>query len=234
MALAIEQYTPLDEDRWTLNQAFDHLTVTLGYLEERALREMEQQRLGGHLVVQVHKVVDGKLQGDPEYLPCKKTHKLFRHLGWVRPLGLKWGNFDFRCTVYRQRVLELWPLHTPASQTGPDQQPENNVGPDPSKAGHPPTAQRPRTKASKPEGGAKPGRKPSSAQAERDAAIKNRLGKGESPDSIIGGWKKFCAVIRDDCNAFVVGDLKKRNFKRGFSDDAIKRATRRLMESLPR
>jgi len=53
MALAIEQYTPLDEDRWTLNQAFDHLTVTLGYSEERALREMEQQRLGGHLVVQV-------------------------------------------------------------------------------------------------------------------------------------------------------------------------------------
>ena len=126
MALAIEQYKPLDEDRWTLNQAFDHLTVTLGYLEERALREMEQQRFGGHLVVQVHKVVDGKLQGDPDYLPCKKTHKLIRHLGWVRPLGLKWG--DFRCTVYRERVLELWPLHTPAAQTAAEQQPEDKIG----------------------------------------------------------------------------------------------------------
>jgi len=140
MALAIEQYTPLDEDRWTLNQAFDHLTVTLGYLEERALREMEQQRLGGHLVVQVHKVVDGKLQGDPEYLPCKKTHKLVHHLGWVRPLGLKWG-VDFRCTVYRQRVLELWPLHTPASQTTPVQQLEDKVGPDPLNADRPSAVQ---------------------------------------------------------------------------------------------
>jgi hypothetical protein len=129
--LAIEQYTPLDEDRWTLNQAFDHLTVTLGYSEERALREMEQQRLGGRLVVQVHKVVDGNLQGDPEYLPCKKAHKLFRHLGWVRPLGLKWVDFDFRCTVYRQRVLELWPPRPPAAQTAPEQQPENKAGPDP-------------------------------------------------------------------------------------------------------
>ena len=53
MALDIEQHIPLDEDRWTLNQVFDHLTLTLSYSEERALREMEQQRLGGHLVVQV-------------------------------------------------------------------------------------------------------------------------------------------------------------------------------------
>jgi hypothetical protein len=84
-------------------------------------------------VVQVHKVVDGKLQGDPDYLPCKKAHKLIRHLGWVRPLGLKWG--DFRCTVYRQRVLELWPLHTPASQPAPVQQLEDKTGPDPFEIG---------------------------------------------------------------------------------------------------
>jgi hypothetical protein len=140
MAQAVEQYTPLDEDRWTLNQAFDHLTVTLGYSEERALREMEQQRLGGHLMVRVYKVVDGKLQSDPEYLPCKKDHKLVRHLGWVRPLGLKWG-VDFRCTVYRQRVLELWPPHPPAAQTAPKQQPKDKAGPDPLNGDHPSAVQ---------------------------------------------------------------------------------------------
>ena len=228
MALAIEQYTPLDEDRWTLNQAFDHLTVTLGYLEERALREMEQQRLGGHLVVQVHKVVDGKPQGDPEYLPFNKKHKLVRHLGWVRPLGLKWG-VDFRCTVYRQRVLELWPLHTPASQTAPEQQPENNVA-DPSKAGRPPTAQRLRTKASKPDSGAKPSRKPSSAQTDRGAAIKKRLDNGERPGSHVH-WNTFCHNIRLDCRAFV-GDPKDEKYKRGFTDDTIEEVTRELMKLL--
>ena len=130
MAQAADQHTPTewDEDRWTLNNIFDYLTKALGYSEERALRELEQQRLARHLVVQVHKVVDGKPQGDPEYLPFNKKHKLVRHLGWVRPLGLKWG-VDFRCTVYRQRVLELWPPRPPASQ----QQPEDRVGFDPLK-----------------------------------------------------------------------------------------------------
>ena len=127
MALDIEQHIPLDEDRWTLNQAFDRLTVTLGYSEERALRELEQQRLAGHLMVQVHMVVDGKPQGDPEYLPLNKKHKLVRDLGFVHPLALKWS--ADRCTVYKQRVLQLWPPHSPASQ----QQPEDRVGLDPLK-----------------------------------------------------------------------------------------------------
>jgi hypothetical protein len=228
MALAIEQYTPLDEDRWTLNQASDHLTVTLGYSEERALREMEQQRLAGHLVVQVYKVVDGKLQGDPKYLPPDKKHELFRHLGWVRPLGLKWPDFNVRCTVYRQRVLELWPSRLPASQ----QQPEDRAGPDPFKsgAGPPPASQGRPTKASKPDSGAKRSRKPSSAQAARDAAIKTRLVKGDLPGSTVG-WKEFYRDIRTDCDAV---NPKNRKPKRGFSDDAIKRVTRELMESLPR
>src|SRR5262249_28222962 len=127
MAQAVEQYTPLDEDRWTFDRVFDHLTVTLGYSEERALHEMERERLAGRLVVQVHKVVDGKPQGDPEYLPPNKKHKLVRDLGWVHPLALKWG--ADRCTVYRQRVLDLWPPRLPAFQ----QQSEDRAGPDPIK-----------------------------------------------------------------------------------------------------
>jgi hypothetical protein len=117
MAQAVEQHIPLDVDRWTLNKAFDYLTVTLGYPENRALHEMERERLAGRLVVQVHKVVDGKTQGDPEYLPPDKKHKFVRHLGWVVPQNHKWG--DNRWTVYKQRVLELWPIHPPASQSGP-------------------------------------------------------------------------------------------------------------------
>ena len=203
MALAIEQYTPLDEDRWTLDQAFDHLTVTLGYPKKRALDEMEQHRLAGRLVVQVHKIVDGKPQGDPEYLPPDKKHELVLDLGWVRPLAIKWS-VD-RCTVYKHRVLELWPPRPPASQ----QQPEDRAGPDPFKSGavSPPADQRRPTKASKPDSGAKPSRKPSSAQVARNAAIQNRLDNGEYPDT--EGWKKFCDVIRTDCDAFV-GDFKNR------------------------
>jgi hypothetical protein len=142
MALAIEQYTPRDEDRWTLDEAFHYLTVTLGYTKERALDEMEQQILAGHLVVQVHKVVDGKPQGEPEYLRPNKKHKLDIDLGWIRPRALKWG--ADRCTVYRQRVLELWPLRPPVS----DKQPEDKAGLDRS------AAQRRPAKASKSDGGA--------------------------------------------------------------------------------
>jgi hypothetical protein len=72
--------------------------------------------------------------------------------GWVSPQGLPWGNFNFRCTVYKQRVLELWPRHLPASQ----QQPEDKAAPDPSAV-----AQRRLTKASKPDSSAKRSRKPS-------------------------------------------------------------------------
>jgi len=203
MALAIEQYTPFDEDRWTLDQSLHYLTVTLGYAKERTLHEMERERLAGRLVVQVHKIVDGKPQGDPEYLRPNKKHKLVLDLGWVRPLALKWS--ADRCTVYKQRVLQLWPPHSPASQ----QQPEDRAGPDPFKSGavSPPADQRRPTKASKPDSGAKPSRKPSSAQVARNAAIQNRLDNGEYPDT--EGWKKFCDVIRTDCDAFV-GDFKNR------------------------
>jgi len=128
MAQATDQHTPTEwgEERWTLNQAFDYLTVTLGYSEGRALHEMERERLARHLAVKVHKVVDGKPQGDSEYLPFNKKHKLVRHLGWVVPRNHKWG--DNRWTVYKQRVLELWPLHTPAAQTAAEQQPEDKIG----------------------------------------------------------------------------------------------------------
>jgi len=111
MAQAVEQYTPLDKERWTLNQAFDYLTVTLGYSEGRALHEMERERLAGNLAVKVHKVVDGKPQGDSEYLLPDKKHELVRHLGWVVPRNHKCG--DNRWTVYKQRVLELWRRRLP-------------------------------------------------------------------------------------------------------------------------
>ena len=200
-----DQHTPIewgDEDRWTLDEAFHYLTVTLGYTEKRALDELEQARLARRLVIQVHKIVEGKRQAG-EYLPPEKKHKLVLDLGWVRPLALKWSGD--RCTVYKHRVLELWPPRPPASQ----QQPEDRAGPDPFKSGavSPPADQRRPTKASKPDSGAKPSRKPSSAQVARNAVIQNRLDNGEYPDT--EGWKKFCDVIRTDCDAFV-GDFKNR------------------------
>ena len=98
MAQAVEQYTPLDKERWTLNQAFDYLTVTLGYSEGRALHEMERERLAGNLAVKVHKVVDGKPQGDSEYLLPDKKHELVRHLGWVVPRNHKCGDNGIQTT----------------------------------------------------------------------------------------------------------------------------------------
>jgi hypothetical protein len=182
---------------------------------------------------EVHKVVDGKLQGDPEYLPCTKAHKLFRHLGWVRPLGLKWPDFNVRCTVYRQRVLELWPSRPPAAQTAPEQQPEDRTRPDPFKpgVGPPPAGQRRPTKASKPDNGAKPSRKPSSAQVARDAAIQRRLlDNGDRPPDNVT-WPKFCQTIRVEGGGFI-GDPKDEKYQRGFSDDTIEEVTRELMKSL--
>jgi hypothetical protein len=220
MARAVEQHTPLDQDRWTLNQAFDHLTVTLGYSEERTLYEMEREILAGRLVVQTHKIVDGKPQGDPEYLPSDKKHKLVLDLGWVRPLALKWP-VD-RCTVYRQRVLELWPSRSPASQ----QQPEDRAGL--GDAGRP--LRRP-TKAST-DGGAKTSREPSLAQAARDAAIKRLLDNGDRPPSNVT-WPKFCQAVRVEGDGFI-GDPKDEKYKFGFTDDTIEDVTRKLMKSLPR
>jgi hypothetical protein len=225
MALAIEQYIPLDEDRWTLNQAFDYLTVTSGYPEERALREMEQQRLAGHLVVQVHKVVDGKPQGDPEYLRPDKKHKLVRDLGWVVPQNHKWG--DNRWTVYKQRVLEIWPLR-------PAQQPEGKTGPDSFKfgVGPPPTVQRRPAKVSKPDSGAKRSRTPSPEQVARDAAIRRLLDNGDRPPSNVT-WPRFCQAVRVAGDGFI-GDPKDEKYKRGFTDDTIEDMTRKLMKLLPR
>ena len=217
-----DQHTPIewgDEDRWTLDEAFHYLTVTLGYTEKRALDELEQARLGRRLVIQVHKIVEGKRQAG-EYLPPEKKHKLVLDLGWVRPLALKWsGN---RCTVYKQRVLELWPRHLPASQ----QQTEDKTAPDPSAA-----AQRRSTKASKPDSGAKPNRKSSPEQVARDAAIRDLL-KGARPGSTVT-WPKFCHAVRVKGDGFI-GDPKNDKHKRGFSDDTIEEVTRELMKLLPR
>ena len=80
-----DQHTPIewgDEDRWTLDEAFHYLTVTLGYTEKRALDELEQARLARRLVIQVHKIVEGKRQAG-EYLPPEKSTNLF----------LIWGGF---------------------------------------------------------------------------------------------------------------------------------------------
>jgi len=84
-------------------------------------------------VLRVQRIVDGKPEGDPEYLPFNKKHKLVRGLGWVIPQNHKWG--DNRWTEYRKVVLDLWPTRPPASQTAPDQKPEGKTGPDSFKSG---------------------------------------------------------------------------------------------------
>jgi hypothetical protein len=127
-------------------------------------------------------------------------------------------------------VLDLWPSRPPPSQTAANQQLEHKVGPDPLKTGHPPAAQRRPTKASKPDSGAKPSRKPSSAQVDRDAAIKRLLDNGDRPPSNVT-WPRFCQTVRVEGDGFI-GDPKNEKYKRGFTDDTIEDVTRELMKSL--
>ena len=130
-----------DEDRWTLDEVHDHLTKTLGYAARRALDEMERHRFRGRLPIKVQKVVDGRPEGDPFYLPFDRKHELGYSGGRVSPKGLPWGNFSFRCTVSRHRVLELWPSRSRAFQ----QQAEDKAGPEPEAAERPSTGQSPQT-----------------------------------------------------------------------------------------
>ena len=59
------------------------------------------------------------------------------------------------------------------------------------------------------------------------AAIRTRLNRGDRPGSTVK-WDKFCQDIRKDCDAFI-GNPKNEEFKRGFSDDTIKRVAREEM-----
>jgi hypothetical protein len=54
----------------------------------------------------------------------------------------------------------------------------------------------------------------------RDAAISNRLTRGEQPGSTVP-WKQFCDSVRDDCDGWA--DRKQKRPKRGFGDRTIKR-----------
>jgi hypothetical protein len=78
------------------------------------------------------------------------------------------------------------------------------------------------------EAAAKP---PTSRADRRDAAIKARLDKGERPGSNVT-WDAFRHNIRIDCGAFVGDpkDPKGEKYERGFYDDSIERAARKLMK----
>src|SRR5262249_15910169 len=135
----------------------------------------------------------------------------------------------WRKTIYKIAegcdARAIWPPHLPASQTLPDQQPGDPIKVDASRT---PTAQRRPTKASKRDSGVKTGRKPSSAQATRDAAIQDRLDDGVRPGSTVN-WAGFYHDIRVRCGGFV-GDPKDEKYKRGFSDVRIRHVTRKLIK----
>jgi hypothetical protein len=112
----------------------------LGKKKKRALYEMEQHRLVGDLRVVVRGYdADGNPKGKPFDLGTDKKNELVYDRVWIHPLGLPWG--DFRCTVTEQNARALWPPRLPASQTAPDQQPEDKAGPDPLNSDHPSAVQ---------------------------------------------------------------------------------------------
>ena len=74
----------------------------------------------------------------------------------------------------------------------------------------------------------KPGRKPSSAQTARDAAIQALLNNDVHP-AINTTWPKFRHEVRVRGGGFD-GDPKNEKYNRGFSDTTITRITRRLMK----
>ena len=118
----------------------------------------------------------------------------------------------FCFTVVEQDISALKP-RPPASQTAPPQQLEDEAGP----------------KASRPESGAKPSRISSSAIA-RNSAIDDLLDEGAHPGA--GGtvqWDNFCHDVRRRADGFD-GDPKDEKYKRGFSDEHIKRVTRRKVK----
>jgi hypothetical protein len=220
MAQAVEQHTPIEIR--SLDDYVADLIATLGCERYPALWEMWERIATKRLLFIRQRLVDGKpyspwdhptVHGTPKpYFPevvdvddFRSNYKFeFDDHDRVKVFSPEWS-------VYRYTVAEL--PHPPASQTGRDQQ------------------QRRPTKASKPDSGAKPSRKPSSASAARDAAIKRRLlDNGDRPPSNVT-WPRFCQAVRVEGDGFI-GDRKDEKYKRGFSDDTIEDVTRELMKSL--
>jgi hypothetical protein len=98
MAQAAEQHTPTYN--WSLGEAFRYLTRAVRLPDSVALYEMEQLR------VEVQKYVDGKPQGEPEYL--YKNFKLRRDRHGVVVEGIRW---DSRCKVAEQDVRAIQSAH---------------------------------------------------------------------------------------------------------------------------
>jgi hypothetical protein len=112
MAQAADQHTASE---WNLTQLFHYLCVELGREKERALYEMEQRRLRGHLKVIVQEYdAGGNPKGKPFDLGTNKKNELVYAGVWVYPLRLPWG--EFRCTVTEQNARALWPA-PPALQS---------------------------------------------------------------------------------------------------------------------
>jgi hypothetical protein len=215
---AVEQHTPI-EIEWSLDDYVADLIATLGCERYPALWEMWERIATKRLLFIRQRLVDGKpyspwdhptIHGTPKpYFPevvdaddFRSNYKFeFDNHDRVKVFSHEWS-------VYRYTVAE--PPHPPASQTGRDQQ------------------QRRPTEAPKPAAGAKPGRKPSFEQAARDAAIQDRLDNGVRPGGTVQ-WDKFCHDVRSRAGGFD-GDPKDEKYKRGFSDEHIKRVTRKKMK----
>jgi len=152
MAKAAKKHTPIDCETEDLTSVHRYL-VELGYEIEPALRTMEQHIATPEFPLKVEEYVDGELRNaynvtDRFYFRTKYKLKFDLYDQEVRVVPriwrLMWGGglafVERRYRVGKQTVRLVWPAFPPASQTAPDQQPEDSTGPDPFRTG---TAGRP-------------------------------------------------------------------------------------------
>jgi hypothetical protein len=140
MAQAIASIQPIKD----LDDAHHYLVEELGYEKYPALWEMEACIWDGQLRLTRQRHVDGKPYSPTDgklYNPEPVNPSFFRS-----NLKLEFDRHD-RVTVmfewwdFRYRIAEgcdvrtIWPRRLPASQTAPDQQPEDSASPDPFRTG---------------------------------------------------------------------------------------------------
>jgi hypothetical protein len=229
MAQAVEHFKSLRE--WSLTDYHRYVRITLGCGINLALCEMERRVVAEQLVL-----IRREYDADDNL----KNAVVIDRFNFLSNYSFQFDRDD-RVKVVTRRPEGLLPggiTHITKIDESDPKNPHVKIGPGRVMDGYytvvelpprPPAAQRRRlTKASKPKGGAKPIRKPSSAQAVRDAAIQDRLDNGVHPGSTVD-WAGFYHDIRVRCGGFV-GDPKDEKYKRGFSDVRIKHVTRKLIK----
>jgi hypothetical protein len=144
MAQAANQHTT---NEWDLTRLHRYLCEELHYRIEPALRAIEEGIATGRVDVEVQEFARGKSLGDPvnvnpldfdndwtlKFDPYAKEVRVVRKVP-----RLEWHAEPYlerRYTIREQAARLAWPPRPAASQTAPDQQPEDKAGPDPFRTG---------------------------------------------------------------------------------------------------